>query len=156
MGFPGGTSGKEHACQCSRHKSCRFDHWVGKIPWRRAQLPIPVFLGFPCGSVDKESACNAGDLGLITGLGRSPGEGKGFPLQYSGLHSPWGHKESDTREQLNNERAAKHYSVALFSLKKKSLTAPGTGGRGKRPGLGLSGVAESGRGSWPGCSLRSE
>ena len=45
----------------------------------------PVFLGFPCGSAGKESACNAGDLGSIPGLGRSPGEGKGYPLQYSGL-----------------------------------------------------------------------
>ena len=43
------------------------------------------WLKFPCGSVGKESACNAGDLGLIPGLGRSPGEGKGYPLQYSGL-----------------------------------------------------------------------
>ena len=42
------------------------------------------FQGFPGGSVDKESACNAGDLGLISGLGRSPGEGDGYPLQYSG------------------------------------------------------------------------
>ena len=41
-------------------------------------------LGFPCGSAGKESACNAGDLGSIPGLGRSPGEEKGFPLQYSG------------------------------------------------------------------------
>ena len=40
-------------------------------------------LGFPCGSAGKESACNAGDLGSIPGLGRSPGEGKGYPLQYS-------------------------------------------------------------------------
>ena len=40
---------------------------------------------FPCGSAGKESACNARDLGLIPGLGRSPGEGKGYPLQYSGL-----------------------------------------------------------------------
>ena len=40
---------------------------------------------FPGSSVSKESACNAGDLGSITGLGRSPGEGKGYPLQYSGL-----------------------------------------------------------------------
>ena len=39
---------------------------------------------FACGSVDKESACNEGDLGLIPGLGRSPGEGKGYPFQYSG------------------------------------------------------------------------
>ena len=41
--------------------------------------------GFPCGSAGKESACNMGDLGSIPGLGRSPGEGKGYPLQYSGL-----------------------------------------------------------------------
>ena len=43
------------------------------------------FLDFPCGSTGKESACNAGDLGLISGLGRFPGEGKDYPLQYSGL-----------------------------------------------------------------------
>ena len=42
---------------------------------------------FPCGSAGKESACNAGDLGLIPGLGRSPGEGKGYLLQYSGLEN---------------------------------------------------------------------
>ena len=44
MGFPAGTSGKEHTCQCGRHKRCEFDPRVMKIPWRRAQLPIPVFL----------------------------------------------------------------------------------------------------------------
>ena len=43
--------------------------------------------GFPGGSVDKESACNAEDLGLIPGLGRSPGEGNSYPLQYSGLEN---------------------------------------------------------------------
>ena len=43
-------------------------------------LPTRVFLGFPCGSGGKESAYNVGDLGLIPGLGRSPGERKGFPL----------------------------------------------------------------------------
>ena len=43
--------------------------------------------GFPCDSASKESACNAGDLGLIPGLGRSPGEGKGYSLQYPGLES---------------------------------------------------------------------
>ena len=42
-------------------------------------------MGFPSGSSGKESACNAGDLGLIPGLGRSPGEGNGYPLQYSDL-----------------------------------------------------------------------
>ena len=53
-------------------------------------------MGFPCDSAGKESACNEGQLGLIPGLGRSPGEGKGYPLQYFGLQdfmdyiNPWG------------------------------------------------------------------
>ena len=63
-------------------------------------------MGFPCDSADKESACNAGDLDSIPGLGRSPGEGKGYPLHYSGLensmdYSPWGCKESDRTERLS-------------------------------------------------------
>ena len=46
-------------------------------------------LGFPCGSAGKTSACSGGDLGLISGLGRFPGEGKGYyyPLQYSSLEN---------------------------------------------------------------------
>ena len=47
------------------------------------------FTCFPCGPTDKETACNAGDLGSTPGLGWSPGEGKGYPLQYSGLEIPW-------------------------------------------------------------------
>ena len=43
-GFPGDTSGKEPACQCERHKICRFNPWIRKIPWRRAWQPTPVFL----------------------------------------------------------------------------------------------------------------
>ena len=43
--------------------------------------------GIPCGSAGKESTHNAGDMGSIPGLGRSPGEGKGYPLQYSGLQN---------------------------------------------------------------------
>ena len=46
-----------------------------------------VFLGFSGGSAGKESTCNAGDLGSIPGLGRSPGEGNGYPFQYSGLEN---------------------------------------------------------------------
>ena len=65
----------------------RFDSWDGKIHWRRDRPPIPIFLGFPGGSVGKESTCNAGDLGSIPGLGRSPGKGKGHPLQYFGLEN---------------------------------------------------------------------
>ena len=63
------------------------DSCIGKIRWRRDRLPTPVFLGFPCGSAGKESTCNVGDLGSIPGLGRSPGEGKGYPLQYSALEN---------------------------------------------------------------------
>ena len=44
-------------------------------------------MGFPCSSLGKESACSAGDLGLIPGLGRSPGEGNGNPLQYPCLEN---------------------------------------------------------------------
>ena len=61
--------------------------------------------GFIAGSDGKESACNVGDLGLIPGLGRSPGGGNGNPLRYSYLensmdrgYSPGDHKESDTTE----------------------------------------------------------
>ena len=87
----------------------QLDSWVVKIPWRRDRLPTRVFLGFSGGSVSKESVCIVGDLGSIPGLGRSPGEGHGNPLQYSYLenphgkrslvgYSPWGHKESDMTE----------------------------------------------------------
>ena len=76
-----------------------------KIHWRRGGLPTPVFLGFPCGSACKEFVCNAGDLGSIPGLGRSPREGKGYSLQYSGLENymdrSWGHKELDMTERLS-------------------------------------------------------
>ena len=52
-----------------------------------------------------KSTHNAGDLGSIAGLGRSPGEGEGYPLQYSGLEnsmdSPWGRKELDMTERLS-------------------------------------------------------
>ena len=64
-----------------------FDSWVRKICWRRDTLSTTVFLGFPGDSAGKESACNVGDLGLIPGLGRSPGEGNGYPLQNSGLEN---------------------------------------------------------------------
>ena len=72
------------------HLQCRrpwLDFWVGKILWRRDRPPTPVFLSFPCGSAGKESACNVGDLGSIPRLGRRPGEGKGYLLQYSGLEN---------------------------------------------------------------------
>ena len=99
---------------CLQCRRPRFDSWIRRICWRRDRIPTPVFLGFPCGSAGKESACNEGDLGSITGLGISPGEGNSYALQYSGLEnfmgsmrSPWGRKESDTTERL---------SLSLFSF----------------------------------------
>ena len=85
-----------------------FDSWIGKICWRRDRLPLknttPLFLGFLCGSAGKESASSAGDLCSIPGLGRSPREWKGHPLQYSGLENsmdyPWGCKVSEMTEWL--------------------------------------------------------
>ena len=54
---------------------------------RRDKKAFLSVLGVPCGSAGKESACHVGDLGLIPGLGRFPGEGNSYPLQYSGLEN---------------------------------------------------------------------
>ena len=108
LGFPDNWVGKESACNAGD---------PGSIPglgrhWRRDRLPIPVFLVFQCGSAGKESARNAEDLGSIPGLGRAPGEGEGYPFQYSGLENyglyrPWGCKESHMIERLSLSRRPK-------------------------------------------------
>ena len=78
--------------------------WTWLSDWAELNW-ILLYGGLPGGSAGKEFACNAGDLGLIPGLGRSLGQGKGYPLQYSGLENsmdcPWGRKESDTTERLS-------------------------------------------------------
>ena len=82
-----------------------MDSWVRKICWRRNRLPTRVFLGFSCGSAGKESACNVGDVSSITRLERSAGEGKGYPLQYSGLESSMDcrvHPVRNSRTELND------------------------------------------------------
>ena len=68
---------------------------------------IEGWVDFPDSSVGKESACNAGDPNLIPGLGRSTGEGKGYPLQYSGLENSMGciiHGVTKSRTQLSDFR----------------------------------------------------
>ena len=69
MGFPGGASGKEPACQCKGWKRCGFDPWVGKIPWRRTWQPTSICL---------------------------PGES--YRQRSLAGYSPWGHRESDRTE----------------------------------------------------------
>ena len=76
------------------------------LQWRsfwEAQSALTLLLESPCDSAGKESACNAGELGSIPGLGRCPAGGKGYPLQYSGLENSvdctvHGVAESDTTE----------------------------------------------------------
>ena len=77
-GYPVQYSGLENSMDC-------IVYGVAKS-WTR----LSDFPGLPGSSVGKESACNVGDLSLIPGLGISPGEGKGYPVQYSGLENSMG------------------------------------------------------------------
>ena len=101
--LPDSSVGQESTCKSRRRW---FYSLVGKIRWRRDRLATPIFLGFPCVLACKGSACNVRDLGLIPGLGRSPGERNSYPLQYSGLEKSMdcivhGITELDTTEQLS-------------------------------------------------------
>ena len=77
--------------QLVKNPPAMWETWVWSLGWEdlleKGKAAHSLYLGFLCGSAGKESACNVGDLGLILGLGRSPGEGKGYPLQYSGLEN---------------------------------------------------------------------
>ena len=83
---------KDHKLHFNSYSVLFLYHWM---LFHLVLFTMPVFLGFPCGS---ESTRKVGDLGSIPGLGRYLGEGKGYPLQYSGLENsmdciPWGCKE---------------------------------------------------------------
>ena len=76
-------------------------------------------LGFPSGSAGKKSACNVGDLGSIPGLGRSLGERKGYPLQYSGLENSMDcivHGVAKSRTRLSNFHFHFHFSLTLITI----------------------------------------
>ena len=102
--------------------------------------------GFPGSSEGKESACNAGDLGLMPWLGRSPGEGNGNPLQYSCLENPtdrgarwapWGCKESDMTERLTHTLLAEVIeTLNQFGFTGKKFTICGAGAVGEGQGAG--------------------
>ena len=70
---------KKKISKSSRSKANKIKAAINAyIRTYRNRLPTPVFLGIPCGSAGKESACNVRDLGSIPGLGRSPGEGNSY------------------------------------------------------------------------------
>ena len=109
----------------------RFNSWVDKIPCSRHTLSTPVLLGFSGGSDCKEFTCKARDLGLIPGLGRSPGGGHGNPLQFSCLENPhgqnclafystWTFKESDTTDGLST---SPHSSSIILTIVTHRLKA---------------------------------
>ena len=87
------------------------------LAWRIPSLNLGIF-GFPCGSAGKESACNVGDLGSIPGMERSPGEGKGYPLQYSGLENSMGYKVSGVAKSQT------HLSDFHFHFHTPNIGAP--------------------------------
>ena len=102
-------------------------------PPSKKGLPLPRKEGFPCGSAGKESACNVEDLGSIPGLGRSPGEGRGYPLQYSGLESSMdcivhGVAKSQTRLSNFHFHFAKQRRVSMaFHLTEQTSAEWGSG-----------------------------
>ena len=95
-GFPDSSAGKESACNARD---------PGSIPG--FEDPLDKGQATQSNILGKESACNVGDLGLIPGLGISPGEGKGYPLQYSDLENIV-HGVAKSRKQLNNFHFANH------------------------------------------------
>ena len=115
--YPLQYSGLENSMDCIVHGIA--ESWTRLSDFHVHTFHISL-LGFPGGSDGKESTCSTGDLVLIPGLGRSPGEGHGNPFQHSGLehpqgqrslvgYSPWGHKESDMTEQLSTHSISPFY-----------------------------------------------
>ena len=78
-------------------------------------------MGFPSSSGGKESACNAGGLGSILGLGRSPGEGKGYPLQYSSLENFMDHTVHGVTKSQTRLSDFHFISLAEFPLSERQL-----------------------------------
>ena len=74
-------------------------------------MPPVYYKGFPCGSAGKESTCNVGDLGFIPGLERSPGKGKGYPLQYSGLENSMDCIVHGVAKSQTTERLSLHFTT---------------------------------------------
>ena len=94
-----------------------------KNPWKRDRLPTPIFWSFLGGSDGKKSSCKAGDLGLIRGLGRSPGEGRGSPPVFLPGESPRTEEAgglqsigSQSQTQLRNEARRHTQKTKSFKI----------------------------------------
>ena len=86
--------------------------------------PRTIVWGFPDSSVGKASACNVGDLGLIPGLGKFPGEGKGYPLQYSGLENSMDYTVAKSPTRLSEFHFASLHTIVQPSWNiKLNITA---------------------------------
>ena len=107
LSFIGERNGNPLQCSCLENPRDEGAWWaaVYGVAQSRTRLKRLSSKGFPGGSDGKESYCNAGDRGSIPGSERSPEEGNGNPIQYSGLEnpmdSPWGCKESDMTQWLS-------------------------------------------------------
>ena len=113
VGFPGGASGKEPTCQCRRHRRCGFSACVGKIPWRRAWQPTPVFL--PGESHGQRSLAGTdfieGNITMLQILGSV------ILIVYASymiLHNPANDQVKDTNDKDDNTRDA--ITGFLFTL----------------------------------------
>ena len=114
-GFPNSSVGKESACNAG---DPGLIPGSGRYPLEEDRLPTPVFLDFPCSSAGKEPACDAGDLSSIPELGGSPGKGKGYPLQYSGLENSMDCIVHGVTELHMTERLSLSFLFFHFFLKK--------------------------------------
>ena len=109
---------KDHAYYTSDNTEITKINCAIKLSETRRGTPSPLFshlyeiLGFPGGSDSKASACNAGDPGLIPGLGRSPGEGNSNLLQHSCLKIPWT-DEPDRLESMGSQRVRHDWATSL-------------------------------------------
>ena len=102
-------------------KNYSFDYrtFVGKVTSLLLNMLSRFVMGFPGGSTGKKSTCNVGDLGLTPGLRRSPGEGKGYPLQYSDLENSMDcmvHGVSKSRTQLSDFHFTSLHFTSLLGL----------------------------------------
>ena len=109
IGYPLQYSWDSLVAQLVKNPPAMTENWARSLSWEdhleEGKATHSSILGLPCGSTGKESICNVGDLSSISGLGRSPGEGKGYPLQYSGLENPHGqrsHGVTKSRTRLSD------------------------------------------------------